>query len=98
MRQKNMVGMETKEEGTIIPEETGRCNREQAMRTMRLLEKGVRQAFLDGEVTVGDTEAILDRVNKAKERCESGDVSACEVLADLTTELTQNRSETDSQV
>ena len=90
MEEKNL---EKKEEGPVISAEEV-CNREQALRTIRLLEKGTRQAFLDGEVSVGDTEAILDRVKEAKERCMAGDVNACLVLDELVTGLMGRITET----
>ena len=83
MEEKNL---EKKEEGPVISAEEV-CNREQALRTIRLLEKGTRQAFLDGEVSVEGTKAILDRVKEAKERCTAGDVNACLVLDELVTGL-----------
>lgn len=73
------------------------CNTAHALQTIRLLEKGARQAFLDGDVTVEDTKAILDRVKEAEQHCEAGDVSACLVLQELVkglTGLTEGISET----
>ena len=69
------------------------------MRTIGFLETGVRQAFLAGEVGVEDTQTILDQMKKARERCQSGDVDACQVLAQLTADLSQESSEeTEAQV
>ncbi len=78
---------------TLIPGEKV-CTREQALRTMCLLEKGTRQAFLDGEVNVEDTYEILGRVKEARERCEAGDVNACLVLNELVIRLTGDIRET----
>jgi len=69
------------------------CDKEHALRTMRLLERGARQAFLDGELGIEDTKLILDRVKEAKQRCEAGDVNSCLVLNELVTGLTEGREE-----
>lgn len=90
MQEKNP---EKKQEEPVIPVEEVLCNREQVLRTMRLLEKGSQQAFLDGEISVEDTKRILDRVKEAKERCEAGDVNACLVLDELVAQLTESISE-----
>lgn len=87
--------LQKKEEGPVIPAEERSCNREQAMRTIRLLEKGSRQAFLDGEISVEDTKAILDRAKEAKEHCEAGDVNACLVLDELVAQLTESISDSE---
>ena len=71
----------------------GVCDREHALRTMRLLERGTRQAFLDGELAIEDTKLILDQVKEAKERCEAGDVNACVALKELVVGLTEGREE-----
>jgi len=87
--------LQKKEEGPVIPAEERPCNREQALRTIRLLEKGSRQAFLDGEISVEDTKVMLDRVEEARERCEAGDVNACLVLDGLVAQLTESISESE---
>jgi len=79
MKDKNQ---EKQEEIPVIPSEEI-CDKEQALLTMRLLEKGTRQAFLDGELGVKETSAKLDQINQAKKRCQAGDVSACRVLSEL---------------
>lgn len=90
---------DVKEEDTIAPDEIGGCDKERALRTIGFLETGVRQAFLVGEVGVEDTKAILDQMKKARERCQSGDVNACQVLAQLTADLSQESlEEAESQV
>ena len=81
------------EEGPATPRAEQPCNKEQALRTIRLLEKGSRQAFLDGEISVEDTKVMLDRVEEARERCEAGDVNACLVLNELVAKLTESKSE-----
>lgn len=85
--------LQKEEEGPVIPGEEESCNREEALKTIRLLEKGSRQAFLDGEVSVEDTKRILDRVKEAKESCETGDVNACLVLDELVAQLTEGISQ-----
>ena len=85
--------LQKKEEGPATPAEERPCNREQALRTIRLLEKGSRQAFLDGEISVEETEAMLNRVEEARERCEAGDVNACIVLNELVAKLTESKPE-----
>ena len=88
-----------KDENIIAPDEIARCDRERALRTIGFLDTGVRQAFLAGEVGVEDTKTILDQMKKAKERCQSGDVNACQVLAQLTADLSQESlEEAESQV
>ncbi len=82
--------LEKREEGQVIAANE-ECNKEEALRTMRLLEKGTRQAFLDGELSVEDTRTRLDQIEEAKERCEAGDVSACQVLGGLVAGLTRKR-------
>jgi len=67
------------------------CDKEHALRTLRLLEKGARQAFLDSELTIEDAKLILDQVKEAKEHCGAGDVSACVALRKLVTGLTEGR-------
>jgi len=80
------------EQGQATPIE-GKCNKEQALLTMRLLEKGTRQGFLDGELGVEETQARLDSIREARERCEAGDVNACLVMSDLLAGLTQEPEE-----
>ncbi len=77
----------------IAPDKIGGCRREWALRTIGFLETGARQAFLAGEVGVEDTKTILSQMKKAKESCQSGDVNACEVLAQLTADLSQESLE-----
>jgi len=90
---------EGKGESVIAPDEIGGCNKERALRTIGFLDTGVRQAFLAGEVGVEDTKTILDQMKKARERCQSGDVNACQVLAQLTAGLSQESlEEAESQV
>lgn len=67
------------EERMAIPT-VNACSPKHALRTIRLLEKGARQAFLDGEVGLEDTKVILDRVKEAVQRCQAGDANACQVL------------------
>ena len=69
------------------------CDKEHVLRTMRLLARGTRQAFLDGELAIEDAKLILDQVKEAKERCEAGDVNACVVLKELVVGLTEGREE-----
>ena len=85
--------LQKKEKGPVIPAEERPCNREQALRTIRLLEKGGRQAFLDGEISVEDTKVMLGRVEEARESCEAGDINACLVLNELVAKLTESKSE-----
>jgi len=87
MQEKNL---EEKQGGQVIAANK-ECDKEEALRTMRLLEKGTRQAFLDGELGVEDTKTRLDQIEEAKERCEAGDVSACQVLDVLVAGLTRKR-------
>lgn len=87
MQEKNL---EEKGEGQAIATKK-ECNKEEALRTIRLLEKGTRQAFLDGELGVEDTKGRLDQVEQAYKRCEAGDVDACEVLDGLMAGLTRRR-------
>lgn len=84
---------EKKEDGPVIPTKELPCDRQQALRAIRLLEKGTRQAFLDGELSVEDTDTILGEVKEAKADCEAGDVNACAVVADLMARLTKSVSE-----
>ena len=74
-----MKNLKKSEEEVTIPADEA-CNTAHALRTIRLLEKGARQAFLDGDVTVEDTKTILDRVKEANKRCETGNVNACLIL------------------
>lgn len=69
------------------------CDKEHALRTMRLLERGTRHAFLDGELAIEDAKLILDQVKEAKEHCEAGDVNACVALKELVVGLTEGREE-----
>jgi len=85
--------LQKEEEGPVIPRAEQPCNKEQALRTIRLLEKGSRQAFLDGEISVEDTKVMLDRVEKAREHCEAGNVNACLVLNELVAKLTESKPE-----
>jgi len=89
--------LEKKEEGSIIAGEQRLCNREQALRAIHLLEKGTRQAFLDGELSTKDTDAILGQTKEAKQYCEAGDANACAVVGDLMDRLTQNVPERASE-
>lgn len=84
----------------IAPGEIRRCRKGWALRTIGFLETGAREAFLAGKVGVEDTKAILEQTKKAKESCQSGDVNACEVLAQLTADLSQeslDEAEAESQ-
>jgi len=54
--------LEEKEKGPVIAGEQRLCNREQALRAIHLLEKGTRQAFLDGELSTKDTDAIISHL------------------------------------
>ena len=65
----------------------GLCDPERVLRTLRLIEKGTKQAFLDGELTVEDTKTILEGIREAREACEGGDEDACLVLDGLTDKL-----------
>ena len=67
----------------------GVCDRQRVLRTLRVMEKGTKQAFLDDELGVEDTKVILDRVRQAREACEAGDQNACVVLDALMDELTK---------
>jgi len=67
----------------------GECSQERVMTTIKLLEKGVKRAFLDDELSVDETKGFLDEVEEAKEACESGNESACIVLARLMGRLTK---------
>ena len=82
--------MDRKEERSIAA--AGACNKEQALRTIDIIEKGARHAFLDGDVSAEDTMAILDRVREAKERCTVGDANACQILTELVNALSEGRS------
>lgn len=77
-----------------VPEEEaeerrGVCDRQQVLMTLRLMEKGTKQAFLDNELGVEDTKIILDRVRQAREACEAGSENACVVLDSLMDKLTK---------
>ena len=72
----------------VAPEEPG-CNAERVLKTMNLLEAGVRQAFLDGEFGVEDTRDILDRIAEAKKRCEAGNIAVCLALDEVVAKLTE---------
>jgi len=72
------------------------CDRGRALEALAALETGVRQRFLNDEASIEHTKATLDCIKEANKQCEAGDVSACEVLANLVGELTQNTSETES--
>lgn len=65
----------------------GLCDPERVLRTLRVIEKGTRQAFLDDELGVEETKTILDRIREAKEACEGGDEDACIALDRLTDKL-----------
>jgi len=82
--------MDRKEERSLAA--AGGCNKEQALRTIDLIEKGARHAFLDGDVSTEDTELILHRVREAKERCTAGDANTCQVLTELVTALSEGKS------
>lgn len=88
-------GIDRKEEKPDSDLEWG-CDRGSALEAMAALETGVRQRFLNDEVSVENTKTMLDRIKEAKERCKAGDVSSCEILTDLVEELTQSASETRS--
>jgi len=88
----NDKNLEKEEQAPVIPTEEV-CDKEQALLTMRLLEKGTRQAFIDGELGVEETSAKLNQIKEAKKRCETGDVSACLVLNELLGGLTAAREE-----
>ena len=87
MQEKNL---EEKEEGQVIAAKK-ECITEEALKTMRLLEKGTRLAFLDGELGVEDTKLRLDEIEKSRKRCEAGDINACQVLDELVAGLTRRR-------
>ncbi|MBA7711580.1 hypothetical protein ES703_120546 [subsurface metagenome] len=82
--------LEKKEDGQVIAANE-ECDKEEALRTMRLLEKGTRQAFLDGELGVEDTKIRLDEIEEARKHCEAGDINACQVLDVLVVGLTRKR-------
>lgn len=88
-----MKNLKKSEEELAIPADEA-CNTAHVLRTIRLLEKGARQAFLDGDVTVDNTKAILDRVKEAKQHCKAGDVNTCLILQELVKGLTEGISET----
>lgn len=88
----NDKNLEKEEESPGIPTEDV-CDTEKALLTMSLLEKGTRQAFLDGELGVQETSASLDQIKEAKKRCEAGDVSACHILSELLGRLTAGQEE-----
>ena len=88
---------EKKEKEPVIPTKELPCDRQQALRAIHLLEKGTKQAFLDGELSAKDTDAILGRTKEAKQYCEAGDANACAVVGDLMARLTQNVSERASE-
>lgn len=75
-------GRERVEEEVIAPKEEV-CNTERVLRTMNLLERGARQAFLDGELSIEDTKDILGRVEEVKKRCEAGDIAVCSALGEV---------------
>jgi len=92
MQKKNV----NKKEEKPNPDLEWGCDRGRALEALAALETGVRQRFLNNEASIEHAKASLDRIKEAKERCEAGNVSACEVLANLVGELTQNTSETES--
>lgn len=79
--------MEGEREGNAINEERV-CNGEQALQAMGLMERGARQAFLDGELGIEKTKQTLDRIKAARQACE-GDESACVVLHRLIDQMTE---------
>jgi len=66
------------------------CIREDPLRTLRLIDKGTRQAFLDDELGIDDTKSILDQINVTRAACETGDESACVLLGNLVDKLTKS--------
>lgn len=59
------------------------CNKDEALRTMDLLELGARQGFLSRQLSLEETAAILECIEEKRQTCEAGDLSACEALDQL---------------
>lgn len=81
-------GEKVEGEAVVAAGEPG-CNAERVLKTMNLLETGVRQAFLDGEFGIEDTRDILNRIAEARKRCEAGDITACSAFDEVVAKLTE---------
>lgn len=66
------------------------CDPEQVEKALHIIEIGTKHAFLDDELGVEETKTILDRIQQAREACESGNQNACSALNDLMNELTRD--------
>ena len=71
------------------PQDQG-CDPERIAMALDIIEKGTKQAFLNGELDIDETKSILDHIELAKEACESGDQNACSALKDLVNDLTKD--------
>jgi hypothetical protein len=63
------------------------CNKDEALRTMDLLELGTRQGFLSRQLSLEETATRLRCIDEKREACEAGDLSACEALGQLVQEM-----------
>ena len=72
----------------VVEGTQNRCDRDQALTTLNLLEKGAKRAFLEDELGVEETKNILDQITRARESCQAGDSNACEILNSLVQNLT----------